>query len=301
MKLSPYLAQFLYDNKELSLAGIGRFRMELPTGDDQSSDNDSKIESYTGISFEQDTTVKEDPALVLFISSQSGKMKSLAAADLDSYMELAKQFLNIGKPFLFDGIGTLTKNRSDKFDFLPVHLLHEKGKENVMAETDQTSTTEDSFKDYEEMLSPKKPLVSGSKKIVLWLAILAGMGLTVWGGYFVYTKTKRAKNPPVQKQIDNRYQDTANPSQKNKPLPDVKNNGSLQGVYRFIIEEANRSRALARYYDLKNWGINIQMETTDSVTFKLFFKLAVAPSDTSRIRDSLNLLYGTMGKTTIEQ
>ena len=91
MKISPLLAQFLTTNKQLSLAGLGRFIL-----------NDSGE-----ITFEQDPTVKEDAELVKFIAESTGKMKSLVASDLDSNLELARQFLNIGKPYLFEGIGTL--------------------------------------------------------------------------------------------------------------------------------------------------------------------------------------------------
>ena len=83
MKISPLLAQYLFTNKQLSLAGLGRFILE----------------DSGGITFHQDITVKEDPELVSFIAEKSGKMKSLIAADLDSNLELARQFLNIGKPY----------------------------------------------------------------------------------------------------------------------------------------------------------------------------------------------------------
>ncbi len=301
LKLSPHLAQYLYINKELTLAGIGKFRMEASVSDEESVDKASKIISPAAISFEQNTSSKVDPELVAFIAAQSGKMKSLAAADLDSYLELAKQFLNIGKPFLFEGIGTLSKNKSDKYDFMPGYLLGEKGKESTATEADQTSTTEDSFKDYEEMFSPKKPQTPASKRIVLWLAILAGICLTVWGGYYVYTKTKKNKKISDQQLSSAPLKDSNTSSQIDTMFSSVKTDTSISRFYKYVIEEANRSRALTRYNDLKKWGINVQMETKDSVMFKLFFALSSTPSDTVRIRDSLSLLYSTMGKTTIEQ
>ena len=85
MKISPLLAQFLATNKQLSLAGLGRFILNA-SGE---------------ITFEQDSSVREDSELVNFIAESTGKMKSLVASDLDSNLELARQFLNIGKPYLF--------------------------------------------------------------------------------------------------------------------------------------------------------------------------------------------------------
>lgn len=301
LKLSPLLAQFLYTNKELNLAGIGRFQMDTSPGDEEATDKVSKSGLPASISFHYDASLKEDANLISYISSQTGKMKSLAAGDLNSYLELAKQFLNIGKPFFLEGIGTLTKSKSGKLDFTPGYLLHEKVKDTVATETDHTSITEDSFTDYEEMFSPKKTGVPASKKLLVWLAVIAGIGLTVWGGYVVYSLRKKSGNPVIRESTTLPTNDTRTSSKVDTGLTQIKDSSSVTGVYRFVIEQASRSRALSRYGDLKKWGINVQMETKDSITFKLFFKLAAAPSDTARIRDSLNLLYGTMGKTTIEQ
>ena len=148
MKISPLLAQFLINNKQLSLAGLGRFTL------DDSGE----------ITFQHDASVKEDAELVSFIAENTGKMKSLVASDLDSNLELARQFLNIGKPYLFEGIGTLSKNKYGTIEFVQSNISQEKNKENTGDGRDKTSTTENSFTDYEEMFSPKKPKGSCNKK-----------------------------------------------------------------------------------------------------------------------------------------
>lgn len=148
MKISPLLAQFLINNQQLSLAGLGRFIL-----------NDSGE-----ITFQHDASVKEDAELVSFIAENTGKMKSLVASDLDSNLELARQFLNIGKPYLFEGIGTLSKNKFGTIEFVQGNYLQEKNKENASDGRDKTSTTENSFTDYEEMFSPKEIKNSCNKK-----------------------------------------------------------------------------------------------------------------------------------------
>ncbi len=299
LKLSSFLAQFLYTNNELVLAGIGRFRMNSQAG--EAEPGNSKNIPIADIVFEQNSTAKVDDSLVSFIAVQSGKMKSLAASDLDSYLELARQFLNIGKPFLIDGIGVLTKNKSGTLEFAPGYLLNEKLKANATASGDQTSSTEDSFTNYEEMLSPKKTKTPVSKRLVLWLTILAGIALAVWGGYILYSKTKKSETP---------VQTTTVPVQQNDNTVVIKTDSSAiqsketfttAGEYKFVIENANRARAFTRYNYLKKWGINIYMETKDSVIFKLYFKLAALPADTTRIKDSLTNLYGSMDRATIDQ
>jgi len=66
---------------------------------------------------------------------------------------------------------------------------------------------------------------------------------------------------------------------------------SMAGTYRFVIEQSLKVRAMDRFSKLKSYGLNIQMETTDSIHFKLFMVLKATPADTLRIRDSLSLLY----------
>lgn len=300
LKLSPLLTQFLYLNKYLNLSGIGKFRMEILPEQTDLSEKITKNEPTASIIFQNDSSVKEDIALIEFISTQTGKMKSLASSDLNSHLELAIQFLNIGKPFLIEGIGTLTKNRFEKFDFAPGNLHHEKNNESISADTDQTSTTEESFTDYEEMLSPKKRAVLFSRKLVLWLAIFAGIGLAIWGGYLIFKKTNQTETSGIKEPGTVLVSDSSDFSQKDSIVKQVIIPASTGSFYKFIIEKADSSRAFIRYNDLKNYGLDIMMETNDSITFKLFFKIAATAADTARIRDSLNIWYGTRSRTTIE-
>ena len=288
----------------MRLTGIGSFHLNPKQVFEATEDKNSKNNISGEISFVQDATIKEDEKLVLFISSQSGKMKSLAASDIDSYLELAKQFLNIGKPFLIEGIGSLSKNKSGSLDFTPDPLQSDKIKEHASAISDQTSSTEDSFTNYEEMLSPKKPKTPASKKLVLWLTIITGIGLAVWGGYIVYTKKTEA---PVSNETILAPEPVKNTDTVKAPLI-IDSSGlhktgtsTSNDTYKFVIENSGRFRALKRFSDLKKWGVDIQMETKDSINFKLFFKLAALPKDTARIKDSLTLLYGSMGRARIEQ
>ena len=284
MKISPLLAQFLISNKQLSLAGLGRFILD----------------DSGGIIFQHDAYVKEDAELVSFIAESTGKMKSLVASDLDSNLELARQFLNIGKPYLFEGIGTLSKNKSGAIEFVQSNSSQERQKETTGEGRDKTSTTENSFTDYEEMFSPKKPKAPASKRLLTWLVAIAGLSLAVYGGYIVYTKTKNKKEPIVKKE-------EIKPVTLPDSLPRPKDTASIitkpidtSGMYRFVIEKAARQRAFFRYNYLRENLIEVKMDTRDSVLFNLYFLLPATPADTARKRDSLQRLYSTRGKAVVE-
>jgi hypothetical protein len=64
------------------------------------------------------------------------------------------------------------------------------------------------------------------------------------------------------------------------------------GMQKFILEVCNNKRAFERYSRLKTFLWNVQMETKDSINYKLFLVLPVAATDTSRYIDSLSQLYG---------
>ncbi|HEX6846494.1 MAG TPA: hypothetical protein VF144_05925 [Chitinophagaceae bacterium] len=288
MKISPLLAQFLINNKHLNLAGLGTFTLN----------NSGEI------SFQHDAYVKEDSELVSFIAESTGKMKSLVASDLDSNLELARQFLNIGKPYLFEGIGTLSKNKSGAFEFVQANSVPEKNKDTIIEGRDKTSTTESSFTDYEEMFSPKKPKTPAPKRIATWLVALAGLSLAVFGGYLVYTKTKNKQEPIVEKE---EIKPVIIPADT---IPEMQDTSSMiarathvvdsSGMYRFVIEKAAKQRALSRYNYLRENLIDVKMDTKDSVLFNLYFLLPASPADTAKKRDSLQRLYGTRGKTVVE-
>jgi hypothetical protein len=284
LKISPLLAQFLINNKQLSLSGLGRFIL-----------NDSGE-----INFQHDASVREDAELVVFIAVNTGKMKSLVASDLDSNLELARQFLNIGKPYLFEGIGTLSKNKYGTIEFVQGTSSQEKNKENAGDGRDKTSTTENSFTDYEEMFSPKKPGPPATKRIVTWLVAIAGLSLAVFGGYIVYTKTKNKKEPVVIKEDIQPVTINNTLSKKPDSIPQITEAVDTSGMYRFVIEKAARQRAFFRYNHLRENLIDVKMDTKDSVLFNLYFLLPSAPADTARKRDSLQRLYSTRGKTVVE-
>ncbi len=287
MKLSPLLTQFLFSTKQLNLTGIGRFILD---------------DSGT-IAFQQDHTLKEDPQLVNFIAESSGKMKSLVSADLDSHLELARQFLNIGKPYLFEGIGTLSKNKFGFFEFTQGNASPERTKE-VTEGRDMTSTTENSFTDYEEMFSPKKPKTPVSKRVFTWLIILGGISLAVFGGYIVYNKSKNKKEPVIVEKEEIKpipSADTLTRAQDSlSKVASISKSVDSSGMYRFVIETAGKKRAIFRYNFLRSNFIDVQMDTKDSILFKLYFLLPSAPADTTKKRDSLQRLYGTRNRTVVE-
>ncbi len=309
MKLAPLLTQYLYVNKRLDLPGIGSFFLDPSMDIEPESQKHGRPVNMAGVSFESNPSIKDCAALIQFISAQTGKMRALAASDLDSHLHLAQQFLNIGKPFLFEGIGSLVKLKTGEFDFMSGEIVPEKMKDYSVREISSTSTTEDSFTNYKNLFSEKRSIVRWRRPTVVFLTI-AGVAFAIWAGYTVYKTTTAKREGPIGKDDQQDqiipasdtslvvYKDStqfvnnhnATPTKKDSVTTTAKN--VEPGKYKFILEVANATRAAQRFARLKSFQWKIQMETKDSQAYKLFLVLPVAASDTTRILDSLTVLSG---------
>lgn len=295
MKIASLLAEFLYTNNKLDLPGIGSFRIETPQ---ISPTDESSLPLRITILFQNDPSIKEVPDLISFIASKTGKMKALAIADLGSHLLVADQFLNIGKPFLLEGIGTLAKLRSGQYEFTQGDTRSEELMD--FSKKEVHTSGEDSYSDFTKSSSYPKKI---PRKLVPLLLVLAGIGIAVLAGYKIYQKRILKKKDITTKVTE---------SQKEEAIPvNVDSSGSIQkkdtakkmdelviqkpvsskGKYKFVVEEANKERALQRFNSLKSWGLPIQMETKDSINFKLFFVFNYLIVDTAKTMDSLRILY----------
>lgn len=309
MKIDNLLGPYLYQHKRLSLPGIGVFTLSdnavLP-------DENAKVKApIEGLSFASGTAAQLDDSLVQFVRERTGKMKALAEADLNSYIATAYQYINIGKEFYFDGIGTLVKNKEGVYSFTPGTPVSQKMEESSLRtpEPRRKSVFEED--------------TSGSKSSMGRIAVIAGIALTlaavVFGGYYLYhkntgeieTKEAAGEQTPApnesQPQTDSTTQRLADTIKAiAAPVTDsiqtTKSAAADTTVpaagFRFILETTNKkTRAAKRYEQLKGVSIlkpynnTVQVETNDSLTFTIFTVVNCAPADTLRVKDQLNAWY----------
>ena len=193
MKLAPLLVQYLYTHKRLDLPGIGTFLITETVYTEPEKHKHDKQAGHQSISFESNTSIKESPDLVQYIADHTDKIKALALADLESHLELALQFLNIGNPFLFEGIGILEKIKPGEFTFIPGQWMKEKTKEYLSREKTDIPDSRESFSGYKTVIYSDHVKKKWGNPVVLIL-IIAGLALAVWGGYIVYKRTTAGNN-----------------------------------------------------------------------------------------------------------
>ena len=316
VKLPQLLSQFLYLSKKLDLPGIGSFTLDPNVVIPGDSDKDLQTIA-SGISFKNAVIREPDDALVLFIKEHTGKMKPLAAADLDFFLTTGKQLLNIGKAFYLEGIGVLMQNKEGKLDFTPGEYSKERLEEPESEKTEKRAAFEDSSGHHHN-----EPRSNTVRQVLLLAGIIGGLIVIGWGGYSLYKKNTVAEPPPEHSQTagsdpvtaapDSVSKDTAkvaistvNAGAAKKPdtTPPVSAPpvsvpataavvGSGGDTYKFVIlETTHKGRALRRYNQLLGFQLNIKMDQKDSSWFKLYFPINASIRDTTHIKDSLEDVY----------
>jgi len=166
----------------LDLPGIGSFSLDASTVIPQESDKMGNI-PVSGINFLNANIKVADDNLITYIKENTGKMKSLAAADLDFYLTTGRQLLNIGKPFYLEGIGTLIKTKDGRLDFTPGEFLVPKLEDLHHPEKRNSAPATG----YDE--PPREETRSNSaRQTLLLVMIIAGIAIVGIGGYYFYQK-----------------------------------------------------------------------------------------------------------------
>jgi hypothetical protein len=292
MKIEQLLVQHLYNNKELSLQGIGTFHLSdnvvLP------ADNEKDfVVPADGITFTYDNKAKEDEALIDFIVQQTRKMKALATADLDSFLILNKQFLNIGKPFRIEGIGTLQKNQAGQFDFTPGQYISPR-MEPAVKPLKEKFEEDISFK-----TAAAAPESSNAKKMIVVLAgalLLAAAGFGAWW-FFIKKDNNTVNTEPIVKadtgkMVSNKPDSIKPDSLKTVPPVPVTQAPQGSGIFKVVfLVTTDKNKAITRKSTLEARGHKVIMYTADSVTYKLAEPFTLPLSDTLKVKDSLGKWY----------
>lgn len=308
MKIDQVLVHYLLRTKHLALQGIGTFDLEAAFTDNSDPDKPIIIPA-DGIRFHYDPKVTEDDELVNFIVLHTKKIKPLASSDLDSFLSLGRQFLNIGKPFNLPGMGTLEKLNSGVLEFTGGQLIAPKMEPQKVKIEDAGAEDHDEnmFNDYQQEHkggTGKKALL-----IILTLLILGGIAWAVW--HFMFNKNNNPEN--IATTTDNVVPIVDSSLKKDSvaiyaPLVDSskiskninKKNTTDSFTFKVVVNEfPNKQAALKRFANLKEWGRKVILYTNDSVTYKIAEPFMRPLSDTTKVLDSLNDYY-SKAKTHLE-
>ncbi len=294
MKIEQLLVQHFYNSMEVTLQGMGTFTLTPGIVMPSEKDKDADIPE-NAISFQFNSRATEDEALINFIVEQTRKMKSLASADLDSYLMLGKQFLNIGKPFNIEGMGMLVKNQQGEYEFTHGQSFNARLEAAAVVLKEKREDADISFASE----SKKTP---GNKKGLLITVIIIALGLTAAAAWYFLLKdnNKNEQSTAVQAIVPDT---TKTISIIPDSLSSIKTDSiSTKDGYTFkvvFMETADTAAANSRMKVLTARGHKIIMYSNDNKLYKLAEPFSLPLADTSRIKDSLNNFY-YLGKAFIE-
>lgn len=290
MKIEQALVHYLLKNKVLTLQGIGTFELNAALPEPTDPDKPIIIPE-NAISFQYDPRAKEDDGLIDFIVEHTNKIRPLAASDLESFLSLGRQFLNIGNPFTLYNLGTLNKSSSGELVFEAGELIAKKiepqkikieGPENINEE-------EKYFNDY----TPERKSKNGTKAIYT-LLILIALGLIGWAVWHYDFNKKEdesiSSTEPVIPIIDSAASTAMDSTKTNSSIN--QSNSADSFSFKIVVNEyTSLNAAMKRLSDLKRYGRNVIMYSSDSLKFKIAEPFTLPLSDTTKILDSLKGYY----------
>ncbi|HSN08364.1 MAG TPA: hypothetical protein VLS85_04955 [Hanamia sp.] len=294
MKIEQVLVHYLLKNKQLTLKSIGTFHLDASIPDSADAEKPIVIPE-NAITFTYDSRAAEDEGLVDFIVEHTKKIKPLAASDLDSFLSLGREFLNIGKPFNLPNIGTLEKLNSGVLTFVPGQLIAQRMEPNRIRNEEEAQEHEESlFNDYQ-----KERKANNGGKIVLMLLVLIILGFAVWAVWrYAFSKKEVVENltstegiTPVKDSAAKADSATAPETKTTLPASDTVSFNVVVSEYR------TKNAAEFRLKELKSYHRNVILYTDDSSIFKIAEPFNLPLTDTTKILDSLRGYYA---KTYIE-
>jgi hypothetical protein len=282
-KYDAFIHDYLMQHKQVTLEKIGVLQI---TADQKPPDSSNT--AIPAVQFTFDRKADTEPALLAEIAEKSGKNKALVAADLSSYLEQVRQFINIGKPYVLPGIGAVFMVKAAGYEF------SQQAGANFAASPPPTEhyLEADSA---ESGRMRKRNSLAGIAFVVLVL-VLAGVG---WG---IYSLVKGSKsNAPAPEEVvttDTPPADSIPATTQTQPQTSAAPTsvapaatGTGNGGYKFVFETTTSAeRAHTRTEQLKSFGdpaLYDSVMQNGTLTYRLYFAHKVTAADTMLIRDTL--------------
>jgi hypothetical protein len=286
------LVKYIYQNKKLSLEGFGTVTLTSAVPDAEMIHKNRHI-PVEGLSFEHNFRTTTDDNFVAFFAQQKGKIKPLAMSDIESHLQLARQLLNIGNPYIVDGIGSFEKQNNGSVLLVPGFYavpfsdntaLPGRLKERAEAPPERRRGEEPEAGSGGLSNNVKRALI-----LVLTILIVAVAGWFIWSKF---VGDPASNTTPVTPSSDTVSVLPAG------LIPATDTNAAVQqtsataipkwkAYFRQITEKQDALKKFKMYAGNKT----VMMETADSVTFKLYVLIESPVADTARKVDSLSKFF----------
>lgn len=278
--------QYLEEQQTVTLEKIGTLNL-TPT-----SSIDNLPSAANIIDFQFDKRAITSPGLIEFIAQKMQKNKNLVQSDLESYLELMRQVINIGKAYEIERIGTFRIGKFNEYGFTAFdfsQLTDQQKNSNKKADKQQNV--------------PLLEKNTGNKQLLMLLAlliVLGVLGVIGWGSYTLLTANK-AKEKDALQYVDTvagtttpvtTIQDTirklAIPSDTSTTSTIITDSANYRLIFETTTSAARASYRTAQLIKFGNKNTAYDSLRTDTgFIYHLYFKMKLNTSDTARARDSI--------------
>ena len=282
MTFEQLLVKYLYQHKKVSLQGFGTVTLNSNVPDIELIHKNRQI-PIEGVIFDPNIKATTDENFVLFFSQQRGKIRPLAESDIESHLQLAKQLMNIGKPYEVEGLGIFAMQKDGSVVLQPgqyaVTFADNAGPARLKERTEQQEKT--------EAEASGSAIGSGARKVLIAAAILLGVlviGWFIWSKMVNKPSENTASGVPASDtaQSVKLLQDSlATPPVSTEPLP----------VWRAYFRSFTGKEHLPNMVRLYQKYDSVKIETADSTTFRMYVVFQSLVADTAFKADSLNKLF----------
>lgn len=293
-KYNNIIRDFLLQHKQLTLGKIGSFTIvnEPAAGVDAGN-----------VVFVADKKAETSGALLDQIAEKSGKGRGLVAADLESYLEQMRQFINIGKPYVIEDIGVVSLNKSGNYEF-----------SRNAATLSLTSPVGQAAEQHFLPESTGGTVRTGKRNGIMGLAAVIILLVLAGVGYGIYNMVRNGKSNTTTADTETTEQPaTDTPSaapvavtgdtlavKTDTPVAATTTPASAPAIsgdsarFRFVFETTVSSeRAHTRTAQLKSFGdpaaFDSSKQEDGTFTYRLFLRQKIAIADSTRAKDSVQL------------
>lgn len=295
MTVEQLITLFVYQHGEISLQGIGQIRL-LDAVPDAEYIQKNKSVPITGIEFKHLKTAATSPDFIRFYATQRGKIASLAENDIEAYLSMAVQFLNIGNPFEIKGLGALAKNKDGVLSLTPGYFLAIKAEE-AMGKLKERHVEDPAHQGpgaaYDE---EKRNRMSPQTKGILAIVLLVLLVVVGWWMYKAFVATPETASTESLSPVNTdtlvaQQLDSAATAQPAPALPDSLQPRNWKVIFRET-STVKKAIVLNQFDTLKQQlKTPVYLETTDSVRFTFYTISSSAVKDTTQLRDSLRRYF----------
>ncbi|MBC7889273.1 MAG: hypothetical protein H7Z13_15455 [Ferruginibacter sp.] len=288
MKIEQLIVQYLYISKQVTLQGIGTFKLDPLVVLPAENDKDKGFEMpENAFQFEYNLKAGEDEGLVKYIVQHTRKILPLASADLDSYAILAKQFLNIGKPLVIEGVGTVQKNQQGNYQFTPGLFITPK----IDDYPKQLREKRDESVSFESEGKTNHSRRNLQVAIVVLVVILSGLGIY----YLLMDKNPNERAPLAQTVViaDTAAADTLKAQTDTTTMISAPAIPSDSNSFKIVLKTYPSSESAQKAFKrLSTYGHKLVVLKADSLNYELAMPFKNPLSDTARAKDSLRRFFG---------